>query len=491
MTPARARILKENLDRNDAEDAVLDRESQTLGRKALYLGAGFLAALPDPINLLPVGVGAKAATLGGAVLRGAAAGAAGNLAADAFILPWTRAYGEQVGYKELMMDAVFGAVLGAGFGGAGHGLARWLERRRDGRADAAGPPAPEDAAADRALNGIRNNLLGQDRVRAGKLIDAVLRDIGEDRPLDVEGHARRMGMAGPPYIPDGLPVVKTAGLIADGKRPLWPRDMDFAELIPLAQDWYVNKLADQTVNARIGEVKIIAERWGKITDSLSPDKLRLIPFIKEILHDAVLVNTLPSTHLGAARQGVKRHFVRAAVELEGKTLDVQLSVQKAHNGKFFYNLMEWGEFGPDGRGKKSPPGTHGPSVEGKRGNGGIAKTGGSTPRRLSATDGKARADTGSTGTTISAPESRVNLDVRDVTPDWTPEPPAPEAAAATPESLASSERALDHEADRLLAEGAGTPEERAVLEGTAEEIEIVNREEEAALSVLECVMGVR
>jgi hypothetical protein len=518
MTPTRARILKESLDRRDAEDAVLERESQTLGRQALYLGAGFVAALPDPINLLPVGVGAKAATLGGAVLRGAAAGTAGSLAADAVILPWARAYGEQVGAKELMMDAVFGAVLGAGFGAAGHSLARWLERRREGRAatdlhtpegDAEAPRTPEGDAPDaygeyllgmleatrgepadgHALGAVRNELLGQDRVRAGQLIDAVLRDIGEERPLDVDGHARRMGMDGPPYIPDGLPVVKTAGLIADGKRPLWPRDMNFEELIPLARDWYVNNLAGRTVPSRLGEVQIIESRWGKLRGSLSPDKLRLVPFIEEILRDAVKIGEEAASREGAARMGVKRHYLRAGVELDGKTLDVTLSVQEAANGRFFYNLSEWGEFGEDGWGRRYPPQHQGPSAGETHDNGGSDIGAGSTDRGLIAADEKA-GDFGAVSTQeISPSPDGVNMVVRDVTPDWTPEPSAPEAAAATPESRELADMALDHEADRLTAEGAGTPEERAVLEQTAEEIELVNREEEAALSVLECVMG--
>jgi hypothetical protein len=50
---------------------------------------------------------------------------------------------------------------------------------------------------------LRNELLGQDRVNAGRLVDAVLRDIGNDAPLDVMGHARKLGMEDPPYLPDG------------------------------------------------------------------------------------------------------------------------------------------------------------------------------------------------------------------------------------------------------------------------------------------------
>ena len=262
------------------------------------------------------------------------------------------------------------------------------------------------------------------------------------------------------------------------------------------------------------------------------------------------------------------------MELEGKMLDVTLSVQQARNGKFFYNFMEWGEFGADGRGEKRPPGIRGPSGEGGRGNGGGSETGGSTPRRPTAPDGGARAYTGSTSdTTISAsadavnsaenraaadgltgiaeeghtnPELRemladdlrvllflsqerfqefikliedapfmsregrqaalevhrrvatepaggvVNLEVRDITPDWTPEPPEREVAPAgpaSPEERAALDRAMDAEAARLIQEGHATSEERAALERHKGDVDAVNREEEAGLSVLECITG--
>jgi hypothetical protein len=112
MTPTRARILKENRDRLDAEDRLLAHESDSWGRTALGFGAGMFAALPDPINLIPFGAGARAVSLGKAAKRGAQAGVATNLAADAVILPWAHSYGEEVGAKDLLMNAVFGAVLG-------------------------------------------------------------------------------------------------------------------------------------------------------------------------------------------------------------------------------------------------------------------------------------------------------------------------------------------------------------------------------------------
>jgi hypothetical protein len=93
-------------------------------------------------------------------------------------------------------------------------------------------------------------------------------------------------------------------------------------------------------------------------------------------------------------------------------------------------------------------------------------------------DGKADSDAGA-----------VNLEVRDVTPDWTPEPPERQAMPPTPEERALADKALDAEADRLMREGAATPEDAAPLERHIAEMEAVNREEDAALSVLECIVN--
>ena len=61
-------------------------------------------------------------------------------------------------------------------------------------------------------------------------------------------------------------------------------------------------------------------------------------------------------------------------------------------------------------------------------------------------------------------------------------------AARTPEDRALVDRATDAEASRLIREGHATPEERALLEQHGADMEAVNREEDAALSVLACIM---
>jgi hypothetical protein len=216
-------------------------------------------------------------------------------------------------------------------------------------------------------------------------------------------------MDGPAYMPDGLPLVRTAESVADGSRPLWSAGMAFAELIPLARNWYMNNLAGRVVPSRLGDVAIIESRWGKIRGSLSPDKLRLVPFLDEILRDAVKIGEEAARKEGAARMGVKRHYLRAGVELDGRTLDVTLSVQEAANGQFFYNLTEWGEFGEEGRGKKYPPQHHGPSAGETRDNDGSDIGAGSTDRGLIAADEKAGDFGAASAQDIRRPAKDVNL----------------------------------------------------------------------------------
>jgi hypothetical protein len=299
-----------------------------------------------------------------------------------------------------------------------------------------------------------------------------------------------MGMGEPPYFPDGLPLVKTKALIERGERPLWKRDLDFSELIPLARDYYLNALAGHSVPSRLGDVEIIAERWGKIEGSVSPDKLRLVPFIREILRDAAPVGEAPAKKAGAARQGVKRHFLRAAVELDGKTLDVTLSVQEASNGTFFFNLTEFGEFGREG--KRNPPDSSGGSAAsgdkgGSKGDDGAYSSFGNERRQP---EHSSVSSTPQAVTNIAGTSDAVNLSVRDITPDWTPEPPLREAPPPTPEERALADASLEAEAQRLMLEGRAAQEETAALERAAADLDAVNREEEAILSVLQCVAGV-
>jgi len=185
MTPTRARIMKENRDRRDAEDDLLAHESDSVGRKALGFAAGLFAGLPDPVNLIPFGAGAKGLTIGKAIRHGMLAGAAGSVTADAIMLPLSHAQGEDVGFGDLIKDSIFGAVLGGGFGAFGYGFAKWLGKRREAAVDSV----------------VRDGLAGElDRYRAHTSFELA----GRDRFFDMQDidfrwldEARRQRVHGP------------------------------------------------------------------------------------------------------------------------------------------------------------------------------------------------------------------------------------------------------------------------------------------------------
>lgn len=118
-TPQRAQIEAETLDRRDYDAKILSR-GEGWGRKAIGFGAGLLASLPDPINLLPIAGQAKlGATVGARILSGAKAGVLGTALADSFLLPMAARKGEDIGLDTIALDLTFGGLIGAGIGGTG------------------------------------------------------------------------------------------------------------------------------------------------------------------------------------------------------------------------------------------------------------------------------------------------------------------------------------------------------------------------------------
>lgn len=99
MTRTRARIMAENFDERRYRDALIANGDEVYGpvMKALSFGATLLGSLPDPVNVLPLGGGMRAASLAGktglkaAVKAGAKAGvvegAAGAALSDAIVFP--------------------------------------------------------------------------------------------------------------------------------------------------------------------------------------------------------------------------------------------------------------------------------------------------------------------------------------------------------------------------------------------------------------------
>lgn len=142
MTATRARILSENYDERRLREMIVANGDAAYGpgMKAAAFGAMLLGSLPDPVNVLPLGGGVRAASLVGkaglkaAIGAGAKAGivegAAGALLSDALTLPDLAARGEDVGFVDVMLDTAFGASLGGGLGALGGGIGGYLGKRR-------------------------------------------------------------------------------------------------------------------------------------------------------------------------------------------------------------------------------------------------------------------------------------------------------------------------------------------------------------------------
>lgn len=142
MTATRARILSENYDERRFREMIVANGDAAYGpgMKAAAFGAMLLGSLPDPVNVLPLGGGVRAASLVGkaglkaAIGAGAKAGivegAAGALLSDALTLPDLAARGEDVGFVDVMLDTAFGASLGGGLGALGGGIGGYLGKRR-------------------------------------------------------------------------------------------------------------------------------------------------------------------------------------------------------------------------------------------------------------------------------------------------------------------------------------------------------------------------
>jgi hypothetical protein len=352
---------------------------------------------------------------------------------------------------------------------------------------------------------LRAELLGRERVKTGELADRVLADLDADAPLDVMRHARELGMDAPPFMPDGRPAVRTADLVETGARPFWG-GLTADAVAPLAERFWRETLAAlPPIEAQGGRTVVIrggSGGWGKIRGkALDADKLKLLPYIDRILAEAEWVFTENARRAVHAENGVVLHDLLAAVEYDGRMLEVRLKVREDQNGKFFYDFFNESEGIPRGK-KDAPPDARSDADAGGTRGGADSEQWGlraasrreaspaDTPNRDSSMPDAA----GEVNSGYSPLEREtVNLEVRDVTPDWTPQPAQRRGDAPLAEEglaqEAARERALAFEAERLAQEGRITPEERAAFEETDAALGEIERESEAALAVLSCITG--
>ena len=122
MTPVRAQIMAEDFDARRYRESLLARSPDGVLRSVLGFGAGMIGSLPDPVNLIGAGGVAAGRTVGKAALIGAAENVAASALADAMVLPNLAIHGEDVGFKDFVMDSMFAAAIGGMFGAGGQAL---------------------------------------------------------------------------------------------------------------------------------------------------------------------------------------------------------------------------------------------------------------------------------------------------------------------------------------------------------------------------------
>lgn len=161
MSPVRARILAENYDNRRYRDSLIERSPSRVGRGVLGFGAELLGNLPDPVNLLPLGVAGKGLSWGKAILYGAAGNAAVTAGQDALVMPSLRKAGEDIGWEDAALDIVFGAGIGGLFGFAGKAL------------------------HDYRVSSLRKRMALQDRDTLGRAMELSLDQAAAGDPVDV------------------------------------------------------------------------------------------------------------------------------------------------------------------------------------------------------------------------------------------------------------------------------------------------------------------
>lgn len=463
MSPVRARLLAENFDNRRYRDSLIERSPSRVGRSALGFGAELLGNLPDPINLLPLGVAGKGLSWGKTLLYGAAENAAVTAAQDALVMPSLRKAGEDVGWEDAALDVIFGAGIGGLFGFVGKGL------------------------HDYRVSRLRKRMALQDRDTLGRAMELSLDQAAAGDPVDVasvlRGERERLASLYDEALAEPLggdprsPQVRVAFQeIAD--------DLDVA-LGDVFVDRGQGKQVGDSVLAktRYGMVKFIF-RHGEASDKLPglqvtrDDVLHFPEIIREFMptHDP---SRGPNSYEWVIRREDGRQVLYAVNRFTDDARDHLTSVHVLY---------------PDREKPLSP------RIEDMKKAGGDAL---SSPSEV----GRPIQDTGQAdlysrppgGEDTPLPASQAISPAEDrVKTDWRPERPetspveAEEARRSLlqPETTETGLEDLDAAMARvedLRKEGRLTPDENDALAMVEDQATRVDRYEEALLSVVECI----
>ena len=514
MTPQRAQILSEVYDRRQNEKQLIDISSDTYGRKALLLGAGFLASLPDPVNFVPLaGSLGKGASIAHKIGKGVIEGAVGAALTDAIVYPVANSRGEDFTFYDLAMDITFGAVIGGGIAGAVGKVSQWRDGRAHAEIDAGRQDftyALEDLGFAREDAGrysrqvfdvlkdmpdglntarqLRGSIGGEARLNAGRIMEKALLDVADGNPADVRVF-REMLDAGGAFDQVGREI-------AESRVHTLPGDEVLARIAPEDLEALLVQRGHSIMGSN-GELKVkgrelLREKGTKQNFGLVKIEVRHPEITRsDVMSLPRIVREYePSAHGPDGRRewridpqdGSGKHLLIA----EGRTADGQGVLASFY--KYIPDEGQSNRLSQKRAQKNAPAESHPAGFQPEPGD----TNGGLLGRHTRSQQGQNAPDISGTNNISTHGES-----VKDFSPAR-PEPGyrAPELPTTMADELhaqgidPATGRSVDEvEVSRLAEEGRIAPEDMEVLQATIAEGERVNTREDIALSLVGCVMG--
>ncbi len=520
MNNIRAEIYARNFDERRRRETLIHAGSENGAwwYGPVGFGGGLIGSLPDPVNLIPFGGGAVTGLkLAGMTARQVAAnslkkglieGAAGNLASSSIAAWDLNSKGENITTGEVLTDTLFGAVAGPLFHGTGSFLSRAGARRSmPGKLDAALSHLPEEsplrarfaettegmhrgeasayAEAGRALEvmdekgfakKLRETTQPAERLEIARAMELALTDIVSGRAVDVS-----------PVLKDSPTITKLqVQQLVDSLESGQFADVNFGKLRPDYKAALNEIRTAEGVRPFIGDDLIVP---ANVVKKLHEERI----LKNSMTADEVAETLLQVFHLDPAFASSTRYpHIQALVRLRDKLAEIGFVGIDAENRTVVKSLY---------REQKKRLNTRLDKKEDR--SGGTPESphlGSSESDELSRqpgrfTDHRSGTDENIAPKTLHVNDSTRALDFRPETPEaHEPFPPLSkdnaadlEASGIDPKTGISAEEAR---LTQLEAEGRLSQADREALLAHNEETARVNKLEEAALSVAECVMKV-
>ncbi len=531
MSETRARIYAENYDKRRERERIMQGgdENGPWWYGAVGFAGGLIGSLPDPVNLIPFGgaavTGAKLAgmtakqVLARSAKAGLVEGAAGNLVSSGYAAYDLNQKGENITFRDVMLDTMFGAALGPLFHGVGSFASRSMARKgmradmttvRDalpeggemrtklgesldamqrGEAKAYADAAPMLGTLNKqdAIRFLRQTINPTDRLELARAMEFAVGEMVAGRAVDVGPLLKETGGLGRAWD-----LVKSE---IDARTPAGKPDEVLVLLEPSGQDSLGVQRGPMVVTG--DAVRASGRQMEKATGSYDGYGLTkaIIKHPEVTRADAMSVPRIMREYDPIAPDSPEHKGRTWIVERnDGRQLIIGETVQPDGGKLVTLHIAKEGKERPLSQRKGSKEKTLEDSRRNFQSSVTTADTGGGFPPRHT------RSLQGETkiirpGEDVNGPAAGHGIDFRAENPE-VHEPFTPiskEAAPLLEEHGIDPQTGISHEESFLAeldAEGGLAPADREALLAHGEEAARVDRLEEAALSVAECVLKV-